>query len=194
MELHLNRIGAGDRQPDWVAAAVAGFAAGAVLMILELAWTASTGGNAPGHTSQLAAAPELAWTASSGSYGPWRTSQLVAALTLGQGVLNPPAQVFSFGLVGVALITHYVLGVVFGLVLGAIIAAWPREPDVGMSLAIGGGFGVLLYILNFHVLTPVVPWFAEMRGWSTLIGHLVFGMAAALLYLQLARPPAMRGR
>jgi hypothetical protein len=171
MELHLNRIGAGDRQPDWVAAAVAGFAAGAVLMILELAWTASTGSN-----------------------GPWRTSQLVAALTLGQGVLSPPAHVFSIGLVGVALLTHYVLGVVFGLVLGAIIAAWPTEPDVGRSLAIGGGFGVLLYILNFHILTPVVPWFAEMRGWSTLIGHLVFGMAAALLYVLLARAPAMRGR
>ena len=63
-----------------------------------------------------------------------------------------------------------------------------------MSLAIGGGFGLLLYFLNFHVLTPVVPWFAEMRGWSTLIGHLVFGMAAALLYLMLARPPSLRGR
>lgn len=166
MELHLRLWGAGHRQPDWVAAAVAGFAAGAVLMVLELAWTASTGG---------------------GGDSPWRVSQLVAALTLGPQVLNPPAQVFDFALVAVALITHYVLGVLFGLLLGAILARRRHEPELGATLAIGGAFGVLLYFVNFHVLTPIVPWFAELRGWSTFIGHLVFGMTAALLYVMLAR-------
>ena len=167
MELHLYGLGAGHREPDWVAAAVSGFAAGAVLMVLELVWTASTGASGE---------------------SPWRVSQLVAALTLGPRVLSPPAQVFDFGLVGVALITHYVLGVLFGLVLGAILAGMRSEPTLGRTLAIGGAFGVLLYFLNFYLLSPLAPWFAELRGWSTVIGHLVFGMSGALLYTLLARP------
>ena len=167
MELHLHGLRTGHREPDWVAAAAAGFAAGAVLMVLELVWAASTGGSGE---------------------SPWRVPQLVAALTLGPAVLSPPAQVFDFGLVSVALVTHYVLGVLFGLVLGAMLAGLRSEPTLGRALAIGGAFGVLLYFVNFHLLSPIVPWFAELRGWSTFIGHLVFGMTGALLYTMLARP------
>jgi hypothetical protein len=46
----------------------------------------------------------------------------------------------------------------------------------------------VVYTINFHLMTPVLPWFAELRGWSTLIAHLVFGVTVALLYWRLARP------
>ena len=52
---------------------------------------------------------------------------------------------------------------------------------------IGAVFGLLLYLINFHLLTQVFPWFRELRGWITLTAHLVFGISAALLYWKLAR-------
>ncbi len=150
------------RRTDWAAAAVAGFVAGAVLMLLELVWATTTG-----------------------TAGPWRISSLVAALVLGPGVLQASGP--SFGVLAVALITHYVLGVVFGLVLGFLIARLHYERSAGMMQVLGAAFGALLYFLNFHVMSQVFPWFVELRGWATFIAHLVFGMTASLLYWKLAR-------
>jgi hypothetical protein len=59
---------------------------------------------------------------------------------------------------------------------------------------IGAAFGVLLYLINFHGATALVPWFAELRGWANLVAHLVFGMTAAILYWQLARRGDAAGR
>lgn len=152
------------REPDWAAAAVAGFAAGAILMVLELAWAALAGDN-----------------------GPWRISQLVAAITLGPGPLQGSPFAFDAGVVGMALVTHYVLGVAFGTVLGWILAGFHYDTSIAAMLLIGAVFGLLLYLINFHVLTQVFPWFRELRGWTTLAAHLVFGISAALLYWKLAR-------
>ena len=152
------------REPDWAAAAVAGFAAGAVLMVLELAWATLAGNN-----------------------GPWRISQLVAALTLGAGPLQGSPFAFDAWVVGMALATHYVLGVAFGMVLGYVLAGYRYDSSVVPMLLIGAAFGLLLYLINFHALTHVFPWFTELRGWTTLAAHLVFGISAALLYWKLAR-------
>ena len=56
-----------------------------------------------------------------------------------------------------------------------------------MDLLVGAIFGFVIYIVNFHVLTRVFPWFAESRGMATLLAHLVFGMSAAFLYWRLER-------
>lgn len=165
MELQLHRART-VRHVDWQAAAVAGFAAGAVLMVLELFWASALG-----------------------SGGPWQISYMVAALVMGPGILHSAAPAFDVGVVAVALITHYLLGIVFGLVLGALIGALPRETGVGRAEWIGAAFGIVLYAINFYVLAQLFPWFAELRGWSTLIAHLVFGIVAALLYWKLARQP-----
>jgi hypothetical protein len=152
------------RAPDWLAAVVAGFAAGAVLMVLELAWTALAG-----------------------SDGPWRISQLVAALLLGPGTLQVSPYHFDVGVVVLALSTHYVLGVVFGMVLGFILAGFHYDTSLVAVPLIGAAFGAALYLFNFVALTQLFPWFAELRGWATFASHLVFGVSAALLYWQLAR-------
>lgn len=161
------------REPDWAAAAVAGFAAGAILMVLELAWAALAGTD-----------------------GPWRISQLVAALTLGSGPLQGSAFAFDAGIVGMALATHYFLGVAFGMTLGYILAGFRYDTTVMAMLLIGAAFGVLLYLINFFVLTQVFSWFKELRGWTTLAAHLVFGISTALLYWKLARRrvESQRGR
>lgn len=162
LRLHLHRWE--HREPDWAAAAVSGFAAGAVLMVLELLWATITS-----------------------SAGPWRISQLVAALVLGPDTLRSSADSFSVLVVAVALATHYGLGILFGMVLGFISAGFHYDTGPGVLAVVGLVFGLLLYVLSFHGATQVFGWLAELRGWTTLLAHLIFGATASLLYWKLAR-------
>ena len=153
------------RDVDWLAAGVAGFAAGAVMMVLELAWAASMG-----------------------DVGPWRVTQLTAALTMGsEATLSAPAGQFNLAVVAVALVTHYALGIFSGLVLAWILSAIHRFGMFGVAEAVGGAFGAVIYIVNFHLLTAWAPWFAELRGWGTFILHVIFGLVAAVGYTWLSR-------
>jgi hypothetical protein len=163
MVLHLHPLRWEHRLPDWPAAAVAGFAAGAVLMVLELLWT-----------TLVAAAGD-----------PWHISHLVAAILIGPDALQSTG--FSVGVVAVALCTHYALGIGFGLVLGWIIVGFHWESNLIVALAVGALFGLALYGLDFHVLAHVFPWMAGLRGWATLGAHLVFGIVAAVMYWKLNR-------
>ena len=162
MELHAHSHHWVRRTPDWRAAAVAGFAAGAILMVLELFWSAWGAGGSP-----------------------WEIPHMVAAIVSGPGRLATPE--FDLGVVALALVTHYVLGIVFGLILGMVMAPFRLDSSAGMALTIGGAFGLLLYLVNFFVLAAMFPWFAEIRGAATLIAHLIFGMSAAFLYWKLER-------
>ena len=162
MELQVQSHAWVRRAPDWLAAVVAGLAASAVLMVLELIWAATLGDSSP-----------------------WIVSRKVAALVMGPEVLASAS--FSVGTVTVALLTHYALGIVSGVVVGVIIAGFHFETSVGMMQLIGALFGALIYLVNFHALSRAFPWFADLRGWATLIGHIAFGMAAALIYWKLSR-------
>ncbi|MFC5520364.1 hypothetical protein [Polaromonas jejuensis] len=168
MDLHM-RSYRGHSLPDWSAAAVAGLAAGAILMVLELFWST---------------------LASSGS--PWAASHMIAAIVMGPGVLQ--SSDFSLQIVAVALVAHYVLGIVFGLVLAAIIAPFRGDSGVAVVALAGAVFGAVLYLLNFYGMVHFFPWFAEWRGAATLVIHLIFGVAAALLYWKLERQEAGRLR
>ena len=148
--------------PDWPAAAVAGLAAGAILMVLDLFWSTAVMGT-----------------------GPWITSRRIAAIFLGPETLK--VSDFSVGIVALALVVHYSLGVFSGVVLAAIFSRLRYGATVSMDLLVGAIFGFVIYIVNFHVLTRVSPWFAESRGMATLLAHLVFGMSAAFLYWRLER-------
>lgn len=169
LELHAHRWT--QRSPDWAAAAVAGFAAGAILMVIELAWAATLS-----------------------DAGTWRIPQLVAALVLGPGSLQVPGGSFSIPVVALALAIHYALGIAFGLVLGYVISGFHWETSMTVMQLFGLGVGALLYVFNFYVLTQLAPWFAELRGWPTFLAHLVFGLSTALLYWRLARRGVDPGR
>lgn len=167
LQLHLHRWE--QREPDWSAAAVAGFAAGAVLMVLELLW-----------------ATLMSTT------GPWRISQLIAAVLLGPDALRGSS--FSAVVVAVALATHYAVGIAFGLVLGFISAGFHYDTNAGVLAIVGFAFGALLYLFSFHGVAQFFPWLAELRGWTTLIAHLIFGVTASLLYWKLAQRGPTRPR
>lgn len=157
------------RTPDWSAAAVAGFAAGAVLMVLDLLWTSMVVGDSP-----------------------WRTSHMIAPIFTGSGSLKSSGYGFSIGVVAAALAIHYVLGIVFGLVMAAIMAPLGLDATRGRALLAGAVFGVVLYLINFEIVARLFPWLAELRGWETLAAHLVFGVVAALLYRQFGRTARAR--
>ena len=149
------------RLPDWPTAVCAGLVAGALLMVLELMWSASVNGS------------------------PWAISHQVAAIVMGPETLQSSG--FSLGIVAVALATHYVLGVVFGVPLAVIIAGFHYEHDAVVLQIIGVVFGAALYLLNFHAMATFFPWMAELRGWATFIAHLVFGLTVVLTYQWLER-------
>lgn len=161
MELRL-RWGAWSKRTDLAAAAVAGFAAAAALMVLELLWAAAT---------------SLA--------DPWMVSRSIAAMVLGPGVLR--ATEFSAVVVAIALAIHYVLGIVFGLVVGALLSRHVGDWGLREAVAAGAFLGVGLYVLSFHVMTFVFPWFIELRGGAAFTAHVLFGMAAAGLYHRFER-------
>ena len=149
------------RAPDWVAAAVSGFVAGAVLMVLELVWSVVSGES------------------------PWRVSNMIAAITMGPDVMQSTG--FHIGAVVTALLTHYVLGIVFGMILATIVASFNFDSSPGLVLTVGGVFGFVLYLLNFYGMSAFFPWFAKMRDWGTLWGHVIFGMTVAYMYWQLEK-------
>ncbi|MGA0610683.1 hypothetical protein [Caldimonas sp. KR1-144] len=150
------------RDPDWVAAGVAGLAAGAVLMVIELLWPALVGGS-----------------------DSWHAARMIAAIVMGPGPLQSNG--FALDVVLVALVTHYALGVLFGIALGFVIAGFRLDSSTGLVLVTGAVFGLALYLINFYGMTRVFTWFAEIRGWPMAINHVLFGMVAAWLYRFLER-------
>ncbi|WP_338764552.1 hypothetical protein [Massilia sp. METH4] len=149
------------REPDWAIGALSGFGAGGIVMLVELAYAAAMSGD------------------------PWRVPRLVAALALGSPVLQVGG--YSLQVLIAALAVHYLLGTFFGLVLAALMAPFRLDSSVVMAVLSGAVFGVLLYLFNFYVITSVLPWFAEMRGWVTVLGHVEFGVMAGLIYRMLER-------
>ena len=152
------------RTADWTAAAVSGFAAGAVLMVLDLLWSAMFN-----------------------PHGPWRTSHMIAPIFLGQGAVPASGGEFSIGVVAIALTTHYVLGIVFGIVLAAVMVHFALDETPLKAVAAGAAFGAVLYVVNFGLLVVFFPWLAELRGAETFAAHLLFGLVAGLLYWRLKR-------
>jgi hypothetical protein len=165
MQLHIQSHHWEWRMPDWLAAAVAGFAGGAVVIILEFFW------------SMLVL-----------SESPWRPTHKIAAMVMGPSALEQMSN-FSFGIVATALVLHYVLGTVMGMILAAVIAPFRFDSSVGMEAVIGVAFGIVAYVWNFYVMTAVFPWFVSERGSGPLLANLLFGAVTAIVYGMLERRP-----
>jgi len=165
MDTLVGMRGAQWRSTDWTAAAVSGLAAGAVLMVLDLIWSALF------HPD-----------------GPWRISHMIAPIVTGNAPTPGAGYAFSVGVVAIALTTHYVLGVVFGVVMAVVMTQLRLDTRPDFAVATGAILGMVLYIINFEVLASLFfPWLIELRGWETLAAHGVFGIVAALLYWKFNR-------
>jgi hypothetical protein len=152
------------RATDWPAAAVAGFAAGAVLMVLDLLWSAAFNID-----------------------GPWRTSHMIAPILTGVDNVAPSGSEFSVGVVAISLVIHYFLGTLFGLAMAAVLVQLGLDATPGRAMVAGAVLGGVLYLINFQLLVEFFPWLTELRGIETLAAHAVFGIVAALLYIRFKR-------
>lgn len=152
------------RATDWAAAAVSGLAAGAVLMVLDLLWSSIFN-------------PE----------GPWRTAHMIAPIFIGTDALRTGGYAFNVSVVAVALVVHYLLGILFGVVMAAVMTQFHLDASRGHALTAGAVLGTALYLVNFDLLVGLFPWLAEMQSWETLAAHVVFGVVAAYLYWRLKR-------
>lgn len=110
-----------------------------------------------------------------------RDARLTSALVMGQAVL-PPAQGFDAAVMLSATLIHFTLSLLYAAVLAMLM-----QFDLGMSLWIGGIFGLGLFFINLYGFTLLFPWFAQARDWITFIAHLVFGVSAAATYKLLER-------
>ena len=162
MELHMQSHRYAHRWPDWRAAALAGLVAGVVFLVLDLLAAMLMGASV------------------------WKPLTMIAAIMLGPDVLAQAAT-FQMSVLVAAVVVHFVLSVVFALILATIMAPFRFDSSVGMASLVGAVFGLVLYLVNFHGMTAVFPWFAEARGWVTAIAHIVFGLVAADSYLKLER-------
>ena len=162
MELHMHSHHFTGRMPDWRAAAIGGCVAGAVVLVLELL---------------------AMWFA---GQSPWGAPRMIAAIAVGRGVLTQPPT-FEVGIVLVALAVHFVLSVIFTLILAVIIAPFSFDSSMGMASLAGAVFGATVYLVNFYGMSHVFPWVADARSWVSFVSHIAFGLIAADTYLRLER-------
>ena len=107
----------------------------------------------------------------------YRDARLTAAMVLGRPVLPPPAT-FDAGVMLTATLIHFTISVAYAAVLTLLAARLATIP----ALLAGVGFGIALYVINMYGFTAIFPWFAQTRGWITLIVHGVFGLTAISVY------------
>ena len=116
----------------------------------------------------------------------WRDTRMAAAIVLGPGAL---AEAFGSATIWTAAtVVHFLLSVVYALLLGFVIHRHAMPP----ALLAGVVFGSALYALNMHAFTLLYPWFVQARDPITLAAHAVFGLTAAFVYRRVdARTPRL---
>ena len=110
----------------------------------------------------------------------WDPVRLSASITLGSRAVATSTP-FTFDILFVGLLMHFVLSVWYAVVLGMLI----RKLKPAAATLVGGGFGLLMYLFHFYGLTVLYPWVANWRNWTTVLAHLTFGVSAAWIYSHL---------
>ena len=146
---------------NWKAAIWSGLIAGAIFLMVEMAMVAWLQGESP-----------------------WGPPRMMAAIVQGESVLPPPAT-FDLGIVAVAMMVHLALSVALGFVFAILHGL--LDMTLARAIAAGTLFGLVVYFIDFHIMTAFFPWFAMARNMVSLVGHAVFGLALGWAYHRLAR-------
>jgi hypothetical protein len=133
-------------------------------------------------TAYLAA--QVTFTGAAQAGGAAEPLQRIAAILLGPDVAPPPADLDPT-ILGMALLIHYGLAMVFGRIVGGLVG----ERSLTAAALVGGATGLGLYLLNFALIAPsAFPWFADAITVVTVADHLLFGVVAGVVFA------ALRGR
>jgi uncharacterized membrane protein YagU involved in acid resistance len=111
---------------------------------------------------------------------PWAPPRMIGAIVLGKEVLPPPAT-FDLGIVMAAIVLHLVLSILYAVVIAFII----KKMSFIQALAVGAVIGLLIYFVNFYIMTGMFPWFAMARNWVSAFAHVAFGIGVAWAYMKL---------
>lgn len=107
---------------------------------------------------------------------PWLPIRLIASIALGDSAL--PETGFPLAVTLAAFLIHFGLSIMTAWVLAPFIEGEPRVK----ALAIGVILGLIIYLVNYFLLTLAFDSFIVLRGWITLLCHLVFGLVLAWSY------------
>ncbi len=141
---------------NWKAVIWASIVAGIVFMMLEMALVATIGGQSP-----------------------WGPPRMIAAIVMGESVLPPPAT-FDAGIMMVAMMIHFATSILLGVILGWAVSQW--KMSLATAIIAGTIFGLLIYFVNFYLMTAVFPWFAMARGGIAAFAHAMFGFVLGWVY------------
>ncbi len=108
---------------------------------------------------------------------PWIIFHWIAGLALGSEVLAATSNLSPLIII-TGLLIHFVLSVIYALILAFIIHRW------GFWVGLLGGalFGLVLFAINFYTFTLLFPWFLVMRSWIVVLAHVIFGAVAGGAY------------
>jgi hypothetical protein len=110
---------------------------------------------------------------------PWVPPRMIAAMAMGREVLPPPAT-FDIGIMMSAMMIHFPLSIVYGLLLGWIVH---RLSGIN-AFSAGGIFGLAIYFINFYLIAPIMfPWFAEMQNGVSVTSHVIYGATLGGAYV-----------
>ena len=114
----------------------------------------------------------------------------IAAILMGPDTA-PPDGDFSFTVLGMGMIIHLGLSIVFGQLVSALV--WRRPPR--LALLVGAATGIALYALNFELLAPLAfPWFERSITYVSILDHALFGAVAAAVCVALRAEAPGAGR
>ncbi|MGE3597129.1 MAG: hypothetical protein AB7N70_16410 [Dehalococcoidia bacterium] len=121
---------------------------------------------------------------------PWGPPRMIAAMVLGPDVL--PAQgaaaTFDMGILMTAMMIHFPLSILYGLLIGAVVQRTSMRSYMG-ALTEGAAIGLVIYLVNFYFIASFAfEWFAMARNWVSLVTHAMFGLVTAWAFLGLAEP------
>ncbi|MEJ8838841.1 hypothetical protein [Ramlibacter sp. AN1133] len=127
---------------------------------------------------------QVSFTAAARPGGAAEPLQRIAAILMGPDAAPPPAE-FTFTMLGMALIIHFALAMVFGRIVSVLV--WSRR--TGPGVLTGALVGLVLYVVNFGLIAPsAFPWFGDSIRAVTLADHVLFGAVAAAVCLALRSP------
>lgn len=120
---------------------------------------------------------------------PWGPPRMIGAILLGKEVLPMPEQpvTFDFGVLMAAVILHFILSIVYCIILGLIT----KNLSMGVSVLLGAVFGLALYFINFYGFTAIFPWFAMARNWVSIFSHVMFGAVAVYSFKKIYQPQVL---
>lgn len=116
--------------------------------------------------------------------------QRIAAILLGPDAVSP--SVWTMRAVGMALLIHLALSVVYGRIFDVLVM---RVTRLGWGALLGGAGGAALFVVNRLLIAPhVFPWFDASSTAQTAADHVLFGVVAGVLCVTLRRHFGLQGR